>query len=262
MPLEVSRLKNPDRQLALIMLAGPVVNLLLAYPALLVLAWLAGRGSLRAYLAWLGVLAYGAYSYLLYAGFVHFSGWFLVYVAVLGLSVYALVGGLAVLRVDRVGAAFSARAPTRTAGGLLVAFGVLFAVLWMAEIVPAALAGAPLASAAEAGLPTNPVYLLDLAIFLPAMIVAGVLLWRRRPLGYVLAVPLYVWGAVMGAAVLGMFVSLAATGEPFAVLPVVLMGVAAAVKLAVGVWLLAALRGAGSAAVPSATPSGDPLAVG
>jgi Zn-dependent protease len=30
MPLEPSRLKNPDRQLALIMLAGPVVNLVLA----------------------------------------------------------------------------------------------------------------------------------------------------------------------------------------------------------------------------------------
>ena len=185
-------------------------------------------------------------------GDVQFSGWFLVYVAVLGLSVYALVGGLAVVRVGDVAAAFSPRTPTRTAGGLLVAFGVLFAALWLAEIVPAALAGQPLATATDAGLPTNPAYLLDLAIFLPAMIVAGVLLWRRRPLGYVLAVPLYAFGAVMGTAVLAMVVALAARGEPFAVPPAVVMGAVTVVKVAVGVRLLTVLRGPARDPAPSA----------
>jgi hypothetical protein len=227
------------------------INATLAYPALLVLAWLAGRGSLRAYLAWLGLLGYSAYSYLLYAGFLHFSGWFLLYVAVLGLSVFALIGGLAALNSDSVAAAFSARTPARLAGGLLVGLGVLFALLWLSEIVPAAIAGAALPSAVEAGLTTNPVYLLDLAIFLPAMVLVGLLLIRRRPLGFTMAVPLYVWGAVMGIAVLAMFVSMAAHGEAFAVPPVVMMGVAAAIKSAMALRLISVI-GPEQAAKPEA----------
>jgi hypothetical protein len=227
------------------------INATLAYPALLVLAWLAGRGSLRAYLAWLGLLGYSAYSYLLYAGFLHFSGWFLLYVAVLGLSVFALIGGLAALNSDSVAAAFSARTPARLAGGLLVGLGVLFALLWLSEIVPAAIAGAALPSAVEAGLTTNPVYLLDLAIFLPAMVLVGLLLIRRRPLGFTMAVPLYVWGAVMGIAVLAMFVSMAAHGEAFAVPPVVMMGVTAAIKSAMALRLISVI-GPEQAAKPEA----------
>jgi len=68
---------------------------LVVYPALAVVAVLAARGSLKAHLVWLGMLIYSAYSYVLYVGYVHFNALFLVYVAVLGLSVYALIGGLA-----------------------------------------------------------------------------------------------------------------------------------------------------------------------
>jgi hypothetical protein len=36
-------------------------------------------------------------------------------------------------------------------------------------------------------LPTNPVHILDLAFFLPAVLATGVLLLRRRPLAYTMA---------------------------------------------------------------------------
>lgn len=215
-----------------------VANVMVAYPALLVLAWLAHRGSVRAYMAWLGVLAYSAYSYLLYAGFLHFSGWFLVYVAVFGLSLYTLVAGLTSLRPTALPAAFPDHVRARWAGRLLVMLGVLFAAVWLSEIVPAALVGRS-PSAAEAGLVTNPVHLLDLGIVLPAMVLTGVLLVRRRPVGYLLAVPLYAFGAVMGMAVLAMFASLAAAGEPVATAPVALMGAVVAVEVAVLSRLLA-----------------------
>lgn len=219
-----------------------VANLVLAYPALLVTAWLARRGSLRATLTWLGVLAYSAYSYLLYAGFLHFSGWFLVYVTVLGLSVFALVGGIASLDPASVRAALSDRAPLRATGTLLVVLGLLFAALWLAEIVPAILAGEAPPSAVTAGLVTNPVHLLDLALFLPAMVLTGVWLRRDRAVGAVLVVPILTFGVVMGVAVLAMFVSLAIDGQGFEVVPIVLMAGAAGVKLAVLVRMLASFE--------------------
>lgn len=56
-------------------------------------AILAGRGSGRAHLVWLGVLVYLIYSYIIYALSVQFNPLFLVYVALLGCSLYALIGG-------------------------------------------------------------------------------------------------------------------------------------------------------------------------
>src|SRR3990172_3256670 len=72
-----------------------IVNLILVCPALAATAYGAGKGSLRAELVWVGLLIYAVYSYVLYALFVHFNVLFLPYVAVLGLSAYALCGALA-----------------------------------------------------------------------------------------------------------------------------------------------------------------------
>ncbi|MGH2630169.1 MAG: hypothetical protein ACRDHI_06385, partial [Actinomycetota bacterium] len=81
---------------------GQDIANLIAFPALLLLAFLAGRGSLRAYLAWAGLLAYSVYAYAIYVFDVHFGPLFPLWVAVFGLSVYALVGGLAGVDAARV----------------------------------------------------------------------------------------------------------------------------------------------------------------
>ena len=60
------------------------------------------RGSTRASLVTLGLLIYVVYSYILYAFFIHFGSWFLVYVAVLGLSTYALFGSVLGMNLDEV----------------------------------------------------------------------------------------------------------------------------------------------------------------
>ena len=64
--------------------AKNIANLFCVFPAMLAALHFAFRGSARAGLVWLGLLIYVAYSYILYAFFVHFGPWFLVYVAVLG----------------------------------------------------------------------------------------------------------------------------------------------------------------------------------
>jgi len=110
-----------------------------------------------------------------------------VWVAVLGLSVWALIGGLASLDPVRVRSKFTGRPPLRSTSVVLIAIGSVFYLLWLSEIVPATLSGTIPEALAEAGLPTNPVHVLDLALFLPAAVVAGGLLARRRALGYVLA---------------------------------------------------------------------------
>ncbi|MCU1633359.1 MAG: hypothetical protein JWM61_2011 [Micrococcaceae bacterium] len=50
--------------------------------------------------------------------------------------------------------------------------------------MPDLLAGGPSTSAATYNVPTNPVHVLDLAFFLPAVCASGVLLLRRHRIGY------------------------------------------------------------------------------
>jgi len=55
------------------------------------------------------------------------------------------------------------------------------------------LAGHLSRSAAGWKVPTNPVHVLDLALFLPGVIASGILLLRRHPLGYTTVAGQLVW---------------------------------------------------------------------
>ena len=162
------------------------VDLVVAVPWLLVAASALIRGSRRGALLLAGGLAYAAYSFVIYAVGVHFNQLFLVYCAIIGGSVFGLVGlALPFLR-DELHLSFVA-APRRLASAFLTVSAVVFALLWLAVDVPAVIRGEPPAELAEVGLPTNPIHVLDLSLVLPALIATGVMLWRQRSAGYVLA---------------------------------------------------------------------------
>jgi hypothetical protein len=122
-------------------------------------------------------LSFTAYNYAIYAFSVHFGPLFLVWVAVLGLSLFALIGALTNLSPRLLTERF-AGSSVRPAGWFPVVVAVLFALLWLREIVPDLVAGRPSTSAADWHVPTNPVHVLDLAFFLPSVVLSGVLLLR------------------------------------------------------------------------------------
>lgn len=191
-----------------------LVNLFVACPALLITAHYLNKGSVRAFLVWLGILIYTIYSYLLYAFFVHFNSWFLVYVAVLGLSFYTLLGGCRSLKQDELSRFFAGNTQARRVSIFLFVFGLLFSFLWLADIVQALLAGRAPEAVREIGLPVNPVHVLDLAFVLPGMIIASVLLWKKRLWGFLWAAPLLVFSAIMGIAIISMSYVMDARGTP------------------------------------------------
>jgi hypothetical protein len=124
-----------------------------------------------------GAYAYTVYELVIYAFAVHFNAFFLVYCATLGLAGFALIQ-LAVELAPQPGK--TDRRTARIAGGFLVGIGLAFAMMWLAEDVPAMLRNAPSESLRETGLVTNPVHVIDLAFVLPAHVLAGVLIWRTR----------------------------------------------------------------------------------
>jgi hypothetical protein len=200
-----------------------IANLFVVFPATLVALHFAFRGSVRATLVWLGLLIYVVYSYVLYAFFIHFGPWFLVYVAVLGTSAFALFGAVIHMDLSEVIRLLANNPKVKLVSVLLFVFGLLFAFQWLSEIAPALLSGTVPPGVADIGAPVNPVHVLDLAFILPGMIVAAISVRKRGPLGLLFAAPLLTFSAAMGIAILAMFFAEHARGGAISAAPVVVM---------------------------------------
>jgi hypothetical protein len=219
-----------------------LVSLVVVLPALLVSAWRARRGSTGAWLVWLGGMGYLVYSYVTYAFAIRYNALFLVYVALLGCSLYALIGGLAATDQAGIQAYFTSRTPVRGVSLYLAVVVALFYLKWLSEIVPALLAGAIPQSVTDTGTPTNVVYVVDMAWLLPALAIAAATLWRKQALGYTLAGALLTHLLLLLLAVFSMAFFQARQGQSEAVAGLVLFGALSAATLGMLVWYLRGLK--------------------
>ena len=187
-------------------LGQDIVTLVVALPALVIGAILASRGSERGRLVWVGVLGYVLYTYLTYAFGIRFNPMFLVYLALLGCSLYALIGGLATTDFEALKARFTQRTPVKVVSVFLLVVAILFYLVWLSEALPAVLAGGVPQSVVADGTPTNVVHVVDMALLLPGMLLTAIWLWRKRAIGYVLAGALLTLLALLKLAIVAMAV--------------------------------------------------------
>ena len=78
-------------------------------------------------------------------------------------------------------------------------------------------------------------HVLDLALLLPAMIITAILLWRRKLLGYFLALPLLVFSILTGIGILAIFVVMSMKGMPTSLIVELLFAVIVVVSLVLSV---------------------------
>lgn len=158
--------------------ANDVVNLFIGLPILLISMGLALRGKLIGLLFWPGAIFYGLYNYLVYLFGVPFNGIYPLFMLIVTLSIYAVIGLVASIDSSAVKERLMDHVPRRLAGVVLTIFGVAFTlrVIWVmiAALVDQMVIGGP-----ELGL------LIADFIFSAALVVGGILLWRRQALGYV-----------------------------------------------------------------------------
>jgi hypothetical protein len=221
--------------------AQDLTNLLLVAPLVLVLGWRAHRGHLAAYLGWLGCVAFTVYNYAIYAFSIHFGPLFLVWIGVLGLSIFALLGSLATVDTGAIKACFAGR-PLRWPGWYLIVVAALFTLLWLSQILPDLLAQRPSRSASEWNVPTSPVHVLDLAFFLPAAATTGVLVLRRHRWGYATVAGQLTWVALTCLPIMVTPLVADARGHQPGWAVVVPIGVMLLGALGMLVWVLRAAR--------------------
>lgn len=162
---------------------------LLLVPVLGAVMVLTRRGSLRALIVWVGLLVCVAYYYAFFVFGYVYTLYYPLYLALVGLSFYSLLGLLAGVDLVDFGGRVDARMPVRLLA-VILGMTLLFVPLWLLMIVQ----GIRTQQSSEASL----VYALDLTILIPAMVLAAVQIWRRRPLGYLLGGVLLIKAAFSG----------------------------------------------------------------
>jgi hypothetical protein len=155
----------------------------LALPVLVVGLVTSIQGSIWGRIALIGALAYLTYNATLLVYATPFNQLFLAYVALLGLSLWSLVSALFDPRPPLVP---GSGLPARGIAAFILTVVGLNALAWLRFVVPD-LGQDPPGFLDGTGLPTNPIYVQDLAVWLPALTIVAVLLWKRRPAGVFLS---------------------------------------------------------------------------
>jgi hypothetical protein len=161
-----------------------LVTLIVAVPLLLAGLLLVDRGSVPGLPLWLGVIWYAAYNYGFYLFGAELNAFFLMYVVAILLAVALLILALPSIDANQIADSLRHAVPVRLIGGSLVFVGVGLASVWIATWAAYVFAGRPTPVEPDA---FRLVAALDLAFMVPALIVGGVLLWRRVPWGFVIA---------------------------------------------------------------------------
>jgi len=147
-----------------------VVVTLVGVPTLVVSWFLGRRGSVAAATVFLGSAAYLTYNAVMFCFATPLNSLFPAYVAMLGAGVLLLAN--AVPPLVSCAPDFDRRL-LRVLGGWIVTVTLLNAALWLRQVLEAVLSAAPTDSLAGTGLTTNPVWVQDLAVWLPVMLWLG-----------------------------------------------------------------------------------------
>lgn len=155
-----------------------LVMLIVGLPALLLSIYFAAAGSQRATIVWLGTIGYFAYNSVMFVLGTPFNQLYLLYEAMLGLSIWA--GLLTVVSTDRpaLGRAFAQKFPDRPIAAYLLTIVAANTFIWLAGVVPGVLSSSSPKFLEGTGLTTLPTYDQDLAFWLPSIAVAAVWMWR------------------------------------------------------------------------------------
>ena len=209
----------PTDELLRAFVPNDVVTLFIGLPILLGSMWLARRGQLVGLLCWPGALFFVLYNYMIYLFAMPLNVAFLLHLALVTLSVYAMIGLVASMDGKEVQRWLGGAVPERAAGAILAGLGALFILQVIGALVGALTSQTPIARTELA------LHASDFLIC-PAWVIGGLLLWQRKQSGYVIGLGLLFQASMLFIGLI-MFLLLQPflTAAPFALVDVVVVAV-------------------------------------
>ncbi|MFN7035364.1 MAG: hypothetical protein ACK4SN_03275 [Bellilinea sp.] len=193
------------------MQANDAVALFLALPLLAVSFRLTQKGSLRGRLLLTGTLGFILYTYITMCFGAAYNPFFLIYVALFSLSLFAFVLSMMSFDVDSLPARFSQNLPRKWIAGLLLFAAAFLSLAWLGRIAQTFTAD----TVPQLENTTSMfIQAMDLGIVVPVCVLSAVLLLRRSPWGYLLASVGLVKFLTLGTAVSLMGLNMARVGVP------------------------------------------------
>ena len=221
------------------MQANDLVTLVLGLPLLALSMWLTLRGSLRGRILLAGTLGFILYTYITMAFGAHYNPLFLVYVALFSLSLFAFVFVMMSFDIEALSAHFSEKMPRGWIAGLLFFTAAFLSFAWLGRI---AATFAPGTVPALENTTSMFIQVMDLGIIIPICILAGILLLRRQPWGYLLASVGLMKFLTMGTSVSLMALNMAHVGVPVSPVELVVFPSIAIVNIVMVTLLLSNIK--------------------
>jgi hypothetical protein len=182
------------------------INLFIIVPVLLISGMKSYYRKTNYLFIFCGCLLFLIYTFTVYCFDIHFNSLFLVYCLTLGISFYTFIYVLYRLWLQISDDLYHVRLPVRSLRIFLFITVLAFGFLWLREDVTAILLTVPSITLKDAGLFTNPVHVLDLAIFLPGFCIVAHLLKKNNALGKLLVPCILFFSALMDITMLVLFV--------------------------------------------------------
>jgi hypothetical protein len=177
-----------------------LATLLVSLPLLLVAFLSYRRGSRRGAFLLAGALAYFLYYAASRSLATAYNSFYLIYLALFSACFFAFVLALTAFDLHSLPARFSPGLPHRGLAAFMFVAGLGTAFIWLSDALAALLLNrTPDALGSHTTLVT---YTLDVGLIVPAALLAGVLLLRRAPLGYLLTGALAIMLAQVGVMVI------------------------------------------------------------
>jgi hypothetical protein len=135
----------------------------------------------------MGVLDYLLYNYAFYLFAAAFNPFFLIYTALLGLSMFALIFGLVGLDVQAIAKRFRSKTPINWIAGYMLFSAIGLSGVYLTQSIGFIFTGQLPAIVTRTEHPTSIVFALDLTLLIPVLSLGAIWLLQRKPWGYVLA---------------------------------------------------------------------------
>jgi hypothetical protein len=200
--------------------ASDFITLFVAVPLLIASLILTQKGSLRGALMLAGTLGYFLYTYTSYTFLWMYNPLFIVYVALMSMSFFAFVLCFMGIRSDKISTAFKKTLPVKFLGWFQLFIGFMIGMLWIGKIAPT-ITGQEIPQGLE-HYTTLVIQGMDLGFVVPAAFLSGILLIKRRPLGYLLSSILIFKGVTMLTAISAMIINMIISGVKVSVIEMVL----------------------------------------
>jgi hypothetical protein len=168
----------PTDELLETFMSNDAVNLFIGLPIILGSMFLTSRKKLIGLLLWPGALFFILYNYLIYVLAMPFNLAFLLDLTLVTLSLYTIIALVASVDGKAIQQRLNGKVQERISGGVLVGMGVLFFFQVVGVMVftladQTSITGTELAT-----------HVSDF-LYSPALVIGGILLWRRKAFGYV-----------------------------------------------------------------------------